>query len=127
MPTGLAASEDTLWVADWVTGIVWQVGFVGKTPLPPVPVAFDLVMPEGLALDQDGSLLVVEAGAGRLSRIDLTTSEVSVVADGLELGAPAIPGSTPPTFQFNGVTVGPSGAIYVTGDMTNVIYRIWPR
>jgi len=33
VPTGLAASEDTLWVADWATGIVWQVGFDGKTPL----------------------------------------------------------------------------------------------
>jgi sugar lactone lactonase YvrE len=127
VPIGLAASEDTLWVADWATGIVWQVGFDGKTPLPAVPVASGLVMPEGLALDLDGSLLVVEAGAGRLSRIDLTTGEVSVLTEGLELGAPAIPGGTPPTFQFNGVTVGPSGAIYVTGDVTNVLYRIWPR
>lgn len=84
-------------------------------------------MPEGLALNLDGNLLVVETGAGRLSRIHLTTGAVSVLADGLELGAPAIPGGTPPTFQFNGVTVGPSGAIYVTGDLTNVIYRIWPR
>jgi glucose/arabinose dehydrogenase len=84
------------------------------------------VNPEGLALDLDGSLLVVEAGAGRLSRIDLATGEVSVVTEGLELGAPAIPGA-PPTYQFNGVTVGPSGAIYVTGDATNVLYRIWPR
>ncbi|HEX6033551.1 MAG TPA: hypothetical protein VFY83_03915 [Anaerolineales bacterium] len=127
VPAGLAANEDTLWVADWATGIVWQVGFDGKTPLPPVPVAFGLVNPEGLALDLDGSLLVVEAGAGRLSRIDLTTREVSVLADGLELGALAIPGGTPPTYQFNGVTVGSSGAIYVTGDITNFLYRIWPR
>jgi sugar lactone lactonase YvrE len=126
VPAGLAATEDTLWVADWATGIVWQVGFDGKTPLTPVSVAFDLVMPEGLALDLDGSLLVVEAGAGRLSRLDLPTGEVSVVADALKLGAPTIPG-TPPTYQFNGVTVGPSGAIYVTGDVTNVLYRIWPR
>lgn len=127
VPAGLAASGDTLWVADLATGIVWQVGFDGKSPLPPVPVAFDLMMPEGLALDLDGSLLVVEAGAGRLSRIDLTTGVVSVLADGLELGALAIPGGTPPTFQFIGVTVGPSGAIYFTGDVTNVLYRIWPR
>ncbi len=127
VPAGLAASDNTLWVADWATGIVWQVGFDGRTPLPPVPVAFGLVNPEGLALDLDGSLLVVEAGAGRLSRIDIATGEVSVVTKGLELGAPAIPGGTPPTYQFNGVAVGPSGAIYVTGDMTNVLYRIWPR
>lgn len=126
VPAGLAASGNTLWVADWATGIVWQVHFVGQTPQPAVPVAFGLANPEGLALDLDGSLLVVEAGAGRLSRIDLTTGEVTVVAEGLKLGAPGVAGM-PPIWMFNGVAVGPSGAIYITGDVTGVLYRIWPR
>jgi len=126
VPAGLAASGNRLWVADWATGIVWQVEFDGETPLAAVPVAFGLANPEGLALDLDGSLLVVEAGAGRLSRIDLTTGEVTMVAEGLELGAPGVAGM-PPTWMFNGVAVGPSGAIYITGDVTNVLYRIWPR
>ena len=126
MPTGLAASGDTLWVADWATGLVWQVVFDGETPLPPILVASGLVNPEGLALDLDGSLLVVEAGAGRLSRIDLTSGEVSVVAEGLGLGAPGVVGM-PPTGTFSDVAVGPSGAIYITGDVSNVLYRIWPR
>ena len=126
VPSGLAASGDTLWVADWATGLVWQVDFDGEALLPPVPVASGLANPEGLALDLDGSLLVVEAGAGRLSRIDLISEEVSVVAEGLELGMSGIPGM-PPTWTFNGVAVGSSGAIYVSGDVSNVLYRIWPR
>ena len=126
LPVGLATDGETLWIADWATGIVWQIGFDGKTPLAPVPVAFGLANPEGLAVDIDGSLLVVEAGAGRLSRVDLTTGEVSAVVDGLELGAEGPPGM-PPTWGFNGVAVGPSGAIYITGDVANVLYRIWPR
>jgi glucose/arabinose dehydrogenase len=32
----------------------------------------------------------------------------------------------PPTWIFNGVAVGPSGAVYVSGDVENVIYRIQP-
>jgi hypothetical protein len=44
----------------------------------------------------------------------------------LEVGAPG-PEGYPPTWIFNGVAVGPSGAIYITGDVTNVLYRIWPR
>jgi glucose/arabinose dehydrogenase len=28
---------------------------------------------------------------------------------------------------FNGVAVGPSGAIYITGDVANVLYRIEPK
>ena len=84
-----------------------------------------LSFPEGLAVDLDGSLLVVESGAGRLSRIDLETGTVSTVVNGLELGLPGVPGY-PPTNGFNGVAVGPSGYMYVTGDIANVLYRFKP-
>ena len=122
-PGGLTTDGETLWVADWGTGVVWQIDFEGKTPMTPVPVASDLVNPEGLALDLDGGLLVAETGAGRLSRIDLATGEVTVIAEGLEFGGPGLEG-TPPTFFFDSVTVGPSGDIYVTGSGANIIYRI---
>jgi hypothetical protein len=69
----------------------------------------------------DGSLLVVEAGTGRLSRIDLATGGVSLIADGLKTGFPA-PEGFPPTYAFGGVALGPSGAIYATG--TGLLYRI---
>ena len=121
VPAGLAAADGNLWVSDWATGVVWQI----LSPHVLSPVATGLVAPEGLALDRDGSLLVVEAGAGRLSRIDLLTGVVSKVVDGLELGAEAIPGLIP-TWIFNGVAVGPSGYIYVTGDISNVLYRFKP-
>jgi sugar lactone lactonase YvrE len=126
LPAGLATDGEVLWVADWATGIVWRIGFAGKAPQAPVPVAFGLANPEGLALDVDGSLLVVESGARRLSRVDPTTGERSVVVEGLELGSVGPP-YVQPTYFFNGVAVGPSGAIYITGDVANVLYRIWPR
>ena len=126
LPAGLATDGERLWVSDWATGIVWQVAFDGTSPLPPVPIASDLVNPEGLAFDDGGGLLVVESSAQRLSRIDLATGAVTVVAEALELGRPADPGG-PPTGPINGVAVGPSGAIYVTGDIGNVLYRIGKR
>ena len=121
VPTGLAAIGEDLYVADWASGMVWQIYDDGNPTM--VPVATDLAQPEGLTDDIDGSLLVVETGAGRLSRIDTQTGEVSLVADDLALGYPAIPGF-PPTFVFSGVDVGPSGNIYVTGDIDNVLYCI---
>jgi sugar lactone lactonase YvrE len=119
VPSGLAATDDDLWAADWATGIVWRIVTDGAPSM--VPVKTGLANPEGLAVDHDGSLLVVESGAGRLTRI-LPTGETVVIADGLALGVPAPP-DTPPAYAFNGVAVGPSGAIYVTGDRASVVWR----
>jgi hypothetical protein len=47
---------------------------------------------------------------------------VEVIAEGLELGFDY--SAAAPMLFFNGVAVGPSGAIYVTGDKANVLYRI---
>ncbi len=121
-PGGLATDGETLWVADWGTGIIWQISFEGNTPTP-VPVVFELSFPEGLVYEEDGSLLVVETGASRLSRIDLSTGAVTTIVDGLELSGPALEGY-PPTWFFDGVDIGPSGDIYVSGAGANVIYRV---
>jgi len=123
IPAGLAATKDTLWVGDWATGVVWQVASNGQPISVPIPVATGLSNPEGLAVETQESLLVIEAGAARLSRIDLVSGKVSPVAENLKLGAQAVPG-TPPTWAFNGVAVSPSGTIYVTSDIDNVLYQI---
>lgn len=123
-PGGLATDGETVWAADWGSGLIWQIDFDGTTPNTPFPVDVrPMVNPEGLALDNEGRLLVVEAGASRLSRIDLSTGEVSVIAEGLEIGLPGLPGY-PPTWAFDGVAVGLSGDIYVSGNTANLIYRI---
>ena len=122
-PGGLVTDGETVWMADWGTGIIWQIGFDGKTPQAPIPIAFGLSFPEGLALDIDGSLIVVETGTSSLSRIDLSTGEVTKIVDGLELNKPGLEGY-PPTWSFDGVAVGQSGDIYISGGGKNVIYRI---
>ena len=126
LPVGLAATDNELWISDWYTGEVLQIIADGEPLSEPIPVATDLASPEGLAVAPDGSRLVVETGAERLSCINPDTGEVSTVAVGLELGSEGSKGY-PPTWIFNGVAVGPSGAIYVTGDIANVLYRIEPK
>lgn len=123
VPIGLAATESDLWVSDWAAGNVLRIVASGETLDEPELVASGLSLPEGMAVDSNGDLLVVETGAGRLSRIQPTNGEVSPVVDGLDLGAQAPP-NAPPTWVFNGVAVGPSGVIYVTGDVSNVLYRV---
>ncbi len=124
IPTGLATAGRNLWAADWASGAVFQIVKDDVALSPAVQVATGLKNPEGLAVAADGGLLVVEAGAGRLSHIDLTTGKVKTVADGLEIGLP-LP-HMPPTAFFSGVAVGASGDIYVTGDKGSILYHIKP-
>lgn len=125
-PGGLVTDGETLWVADWGSGIIWQIDFDGKSPGTRTMLITpgQLTNPEGLALDKEGRLLVVDSGNSRLVRIDLEDGNaMTTIAEGLELGASAPPGF-PPTFTFDGVDVTPSGDIYVSGNGINVIYRI---
>ena len=84
LSAGLAATNGDLWVSDRAK--VWKVVSGGTVLNPPQLTAQGLQSPEGMAVDRDGSLLVVEAGAGRLSRVDPATGDVTTVADGLDLG-----------------------------------------
>ena len=122
MPIGLAAQGGSLWVSDAGMGQVLQVAADGQMLPEPVLVVGGLMGPEGLAIAGDGSLLVVEAGAGRLTRIDLDTGETRLVADELALGH--VSPTAVPTAFFNGVAVGQDGTIVVTGDIANIVYRI---
>lgn len=120
VPSGLAATDEDLWVTDWASGTVWQVVTGGERSM--TEVATGLANPEGIAVEPDGSLLVVESGIGRLTRI-MPSGEKVTVADGLPLGAPAAP-NTPPAWAFNGVAVGPSGTIYLTSDVESGVWRL---
>lgn len=126
VPAGLAATEDDLWVTDQIAGTLLQLAAGGHVFNEPQVVAAGLAMPEGLAVLPDGDLVVVEAGAGRVSRVDPASGAVSAIAENLRLGTPAPP-HVPPTWYFNGVTVDSRGALYVTGDEANVIYRLQQR
>jgi len=125
VPAGLAASEDDLWVGDQGTGNVWQVIEDGALLPSPLLVADDLEGPEGLALDRSGDLLVVEAKAGRISRIKPETGETFPVAENLAIGAEG-PAILPATWYFSGIAVGRGGWIYATSDLDGDIYRIRP-
>ena len=126
VPAGLVADQGNLWVSDWATGTVWQVLVDGTPPERPILVAGGLAGPEGLAVDRDGSLLVVEAAAGRVSRIHLGTGSLSEVASGLAIGMPGV-GVLPPTGLLNAIAVGPSGAIYLASDLANLVYKLEPK
>lgn len=127
-PLGLAASAGDLWVTDYETGRVVQLIADGEELAEPIVVADGLDRPEGIALAPDGRLLVVETGTGRLLAIEPASGAMDVIAEGLGIAADNFssigPVKLPPHLVFNGVAVGQSGNVYVSGDAANAIYRI---
>ncbi len=74
-----------------------------------------------MAIDGD-RLLVVETGAQQVTAIDLATGETAPVITGLDFSAIPIQGFLP-NGALSSVAIGPDGAIYVSDDGTNSLYR----
>jgi sugar lactone lactonase YvrE len=121
VPTGLAATADDLYAADWATGILYRLVQDGTSLDTSQVVVTGLMGPEGLAATADGDLVVVETWTRQLSLIDLAASPATVtpLVTGLDVGQLA-PAGMAPFWAFDGVAVGPSGEIYVSA---NGIYR----
>ena len=119
--SGLVTDGSTLWAADF-EGDIWEIDFSSGSPVTVGKVASGLQGPEGLALDSEGRLLVVESLAFQLSRIDLSTGDITVLIENLDLYGQGL--GEPPTWGFDGVAVGPSGDIYVSGAGATVLYKI---
>lgn len=86
-------------------------------------VARDLQGPEGIAFDARGRLLVAEVTAKSLSAIDLSSGNKETLAKDLHIGLQLSPG-LPPMGATTGVAVSSSGAVYVSADLTDSIYRV---
>lgn len=126
VPAGLAATTRDLWVSDWASGTVLQLVANGERLVEPIEVANGLAQPEGMGVTPDGSLIVAEAGAGRLSRINPKTHAMQVIDD--QLGLDAVSGTDAnPTGRFAGVAVGACGTIYVSAERTGEVIRYAPK
>lgn len=86
----------------------------------------DLALPEGIAIADDGALVVAEVKAKRLIKINPKNGKIEVLAEDLPIGLPGQFG-VPASFTPTGVAIGASGTIYMTSDIENAIYKFSPR
>jgi sugar lactone lactonase YvrE len=122
---GLAVSGDDAYVSDSLIGAVFQIIRDGEVLVPPELVAEELAGPEGIAINGDGTtLLVAEGETSTLIAIDLASGERTNVATDLEFQPSLIPGLS--EGWFNGVEVDAEGNMYVTSDGASIIYRFAP-
>jgi sugar lactone lactonase YvrE len=120
---GLAATEDDLYASDGLAGEVLQIIEDSQVLDPPRTVASGFVLPKGLALRSAGNnLLVVDGGAETLVEVNLASGNVKTIATDLGFQTP-IPGVLPGGW-FNDVEVDATGAMYVSADRANVIYKL---
>ena len=88
-------------------------------------VADGLAGPEGIDVGADGKLYVAEVGQKRIVSIDPASGAKTVIASNLDIGLAPVPGG-PPALVPTGVAVGKSGAIYVSSDRRNALYKLTP-
>ncbi len=122
-PVGLAdAGNGALYVSEYRGGRITRVD--PKTNDQDV-VIDGLKAPEGIALGSDGRLIVAEVGRKRVIAVDTATRTAQILADNLAIGPVGGSQTQAPSLP-TGVALGKSGAIYVTSDIANVIYRLTP-
>jgi sugar lactone lactonase YvrE len=83
-------------------------------------VVANLDVPQGLVVDARGQMLTVEFGKKRLVSIDPDSGKVTEIATQLPLGFRNGERAERPI----GLTIGPTGVIYVTSDAENSIYKL---
>lgn len=114
-PVSLAAGRgNKVYVAERDAGRISRVDpGTGKTRV----IATGFVAPQAIAATPDGKLAVLDTGAKQVLLLDPATGHRRVLAADLPFGY--LPGA-----PYGGIAAGAGGAIYVSCDGNNAIYRI---
>ncbi len=113
---GLALNGNDVYIADQASGSIVRVNLGSgekKT------VVTGLHEPQSVAIEKDGRILTVEFGKRRIVSIDPNSGTVTELASNLPIG---IRGDKPDLAI--GLSVGATGAIYVTSDIENSLYKL---
>ena len=138
-PTGLAVTDDALYIADQsnnrvrrvdlVTGIITTAAGDGSAAYSGdhVPaLQASLAGPSGVAVGTDGLLYVADTFNSRIRSVDPATGQIATVAgDGgtYRYQGPEEP-SSPSLSRPAGIAVGPDGKVYMTDSDSHLI-RVW--
>jgi sugar lactone lactonase YvrE len=122
-PAALAKGRDNiLYVTENAAGAVSLIDVASGARK---VVADGLAGPEGIDVGPDGRLYVAEVGQKRIVAIDPASGAKTVIASNLDIGLESYPGG-PPMLVTTGVAVGAGGAVYVSSDRRNAMYKLTP-
>ena len=121
-PVAFAQSDSGAWVSDRDDGKVLQVAEGDKWLETPRVVVADLKSPQGITVANDGDLLAIEAGTGRLLKVDPDSGIMMVMME--NLSAAFSSQLLSPVAQ---VAQASDGAIYVSEPGASSFSVIRPR
>lgn len=114
--------RDVIYITESAAGAVTQIDVnSGARKV----VTDGLAGPEGIDVGPDGRLYVSEVGQKRVLAIDPATGAKTVIASNLDIGLEPFPGG-PPALVPTGVAVAKDGAVYVSSDRRNALYKLTP-
>jgi glucose/arabinose dehydrogenase len=123
-PVGIAVADATkAYVTETRAG---RVTSFGMDRFEKFTVASGLKRPEGIALLNDGRLVVAEVGLRRLIAIEPASGKIEVLADELPIGLTSAQGDSDP-YTITDVTAAPDGALYVSADIHRTVLKVVPR
>ena len=120
-PFGLAYADGDLYVSEDLGGRIVQVLDDDKVITPRV-IKEGLNAPQGLVI-ANGQLYAVEAGAGQLLAIDLSSGSLRVVADGMEFETGPMTFENPLSWARASIAISGNTA-YIAGTSTGRIYKV---
>jgi len=122
-PVAMAQGPGNLiYVTEHAAGAVTQIDVASGARK---VVADGLAGPEGIDVGPDGRLYVAEVGQKRVVAINPATGAKAVIASNLDIGLETYPGG-PPALVPTGVAVAKGGAVYVSSDRRNAMYKLTP-
>ncbi|SMD17430.1 SMP-30/gluconolactonase/LRE family protein [Sporomusa malonica] len=124
-PTYIApAGQNAIYVTEYTPGRITKVDLnTGEKKT----ICTGLKGPKGIAVKPDGKIIVVVAGSHQLLEIDPDSGKSKPIVNNLAVGQPGEVRGGHPAYSFTGVAVSNSGAIYVTSDLENTVYQIFPK
>jgi sugar lactone lactonase YvrE len=122
-PVAMAsAGAGAVYVSEIGTGSILRIALANGAK---TVVVRDLKGPEGLDVAPDGRIIAAEVGLRRVVAIDPKTGAITPLAVNLAIGLEGNKVGVP-QYVPTGVAVSKSGAIYVSSDRKNAIYKLTP-
>ena len=119
--TPVGSDETAVYVTEYGAGQITKIDYVTAEK---TMICNTLAGPEGIAVNTDGHLLVLDSISETLVDVDPATGATTVMVQDLPIGILASSPQGPAASPLSDIAVSESGAIYFTSPLANNVYQV---